>query len=67
MGQELVAEETHPSGLEGQKALVWVGEEGAGTSADGGDGGCVCVDEEEKVVCVLAGEGREEGVAVGNP
>lgn len=40
---------------------------GGGRSADGGDGGCVCVDEEEMVVCVLAGEGREEGVAAGNP
>lgn len=66
MGQELVAEETHWSGLEGQTALVWVGEVGEGMSADGEDGGCVCVDEEEKVVCVLAGEGTEEEVAAGN-
>lgn len=46
--------------------MVWVGEVGEGMSADGEDGGCVCVDEEEKVVCVLAGEGMEEGVAAGN-
>lgn len=40
---------------------------GGGRSADGGDGGSVCVDEEEKVVCALAGEGREVEETTGNP
>lgn len=40
---------------------------GAGRSADGAGGECECVGEEEKVVCVSAGEGRGEGAAAGNP
>lgn len=51
----------------GQTAWVWVGAVGGGRSADGGDGGCGCVGEVEKVECELAVEGREEGEAPGSP
>lgn len=51
----------------GQTAWVWVEAVGGGRSADGGGGGRVCVGGEEKVVCVLAGEGREEGEAAESP
>lgn len=61
------AEETHWLGLEGQTALVWAGEVGGGRNADGGDGECVCADEEGKVVCVLEGEAKEEEEATGSP
>ena len=51
----------------GRTAWVWVGAAGGGRNADDGGGGCVRVGGVEKVVCELAGEGREEGEAAGNP
>lgn len=67
MEQEPGAEETQWLGLVGQTALVLVGAVGGGRSADGEGGGCGCVDGEGKVVCVLAGEGREEAEAAEIP
>lgn len=66
-GQEQAAEETHWSDLVGQTALVWVGAVGGGRSADGGGDGYICAGGEERVVCVLAGEGKEEGEVAGSP
>lgn len=40
---------------------------GGGRSADGGGGGCVFAGGEERVVCVLAGVGKEAGEAAESP
>lgn len=62
----LAAEETHWLDLAGQTAWEWAEGGGGGKSADGVDGGCVCVGGEEMVVYVLEGEGREEEGAAGS-
>lgn len=54
------------SGSGDRTASVWVGAAGAGKSADGGGGDCVCAGEGERVVCEWAVAGKEVGEVTGS-